>query len=268
MPSSVAYQFYVSMWGGLDYLYPPLCGGCGVQGSRWCQNCASSLEWIQNPLCPTCGQEQDHELPCFNCQSSPPSWDQLRSLVRYRGAMRHAIISLKYKRNLGLGEVFSKHLIQRLSNLAWKVDLIVPVPSDLARMHERGYNQVSLLAYPIALALRVPFRSNALRKVRQTPRQVSLRADQRRINLASAFEADQGFVDGKAILLIDDVVTTGATMEACSRALKKAGAKMIFALSLARAGYQIDHEGNEISEDAWANQIKGISNINPHRLEA
>lgn len=254
MPYSVAYQLYVSVWGGLDWLYPPQCGGCGVQGTRWCQQCASSLIMIRNPVCSICGQEQEQDQVCIRCQINPPAWDQLRSLARYGGALRQAILGLKYHRNLALGEVLAKSLIQQVASLEWQVDLVVPVPMDLARMHERGYNQVSLLAYPLSLALRLPYRSKALKKVRRTPRQVTLKAEQRRASLEAAFEADSHQVEGKSVLLIDDVVTTGATLEACSRALRAAGVAKIYALTLARAGYHVDPDSNETNETQWAYQ--------------
>ena len=254
MPGKVTYQLYRLFWDGLDWLYPPRCGGCGAPGARWCAKCADSLQRIQFPVCPVCGQEQASDQLCPRCQAAPPAWDHLRSLARYGGALRHAIHALKYRRDLGLGEVLSRSLLQLYRSLAWQADMAVPVPLDLARMRERGYNQISLLTIPLALASELLYRPKALNKVKETPRQVTLNGHHRRSNLAGAFEADPQLVKGKTILLIDDVVTTGTTLQACSQALRTAGARQVFALTLARAGYSVDHTGREQHEDSWVNQ--------------
>jgi ComF family protein len=250
VPEKLVYQLYKSIWGFLDLIYPPQCGGCGVQGARWCANCASNLDWIVPPVCPVCGMSHDREQICNQCQMAPPAWDQLRSVAQYGGNLRTAIHALKYRRDLGMGESLSRHLVELFETLDWKADLIVSVPLDLARMQERGYNQVSLLAIPLALAIGIPYRPRALRKIRQTPRQVTLSAGQRRANMEGAFEAEAEEVREKIVLLMDDVITTGTTLQACSQALRTAGARQIFILTLARAGYPKEMSGQEFVEDS------------------
>ncbi len=223
-----------------------------MQGTRWCVKCADSVELIQAPVCPVCGRSQECDELCVRCQTRPLTWNKLRSVAKYGGALRHAIHGLKYRRDLGLGEVLSRLMIQLFQSLSWDVDLLVPVPLDLARMRERGYNQVSLLAVPLALSCGLPYRPGALRKVKPTPRQVTLSAELRRTNLEGAFVAEQQQVSGKTVLLIDDVITTGATLEACCLALREAGANQVLGLNSARAGSAADH--TERIEDSWANQ--------------
>ena len=117
----------------------------------------------------------------------------------------------------------------------WQVDLVTPVPIGLARRKQRGYNQAALLAFPLALAIGKPFRSQALVKARETPSQVGLTAAQRRENVAQAFQANTKIVAQKSVLIIDDVTTSGATIEACCMALIRAGARQVYGLTLARS---------------------------------
>jgi ComF family protein len=152
--------------------------------------------------------------------------------------LRHAIHQLKYYGDLALGEALARPMIDLYSELHWQVDLVVPVPLGIARRAERGYNQASLLAWPIALSCDLSYRPKALRRWRETPSQVGLNMLERRLNLLDAFQARPDLVDGKAVLLVDDVTTTGATMQACALALRKAGVDRIYGLTLARTAFQ------------------------------
>jgi ComF family protein len=149
--------------------------------------------------------------------------------------MRNAIHRLKYKDDLGLGEILARLMVILFQKLMWEIDLIVPVPGSLARRKMRGYNQASLLAFPIALNCGIPYRPKALMKTRETPSQVGLSAAERHANVQDAFLAKKEMVAGKRILVIDDVTTSGATMEACARALVNKGARQVYGLTLARA---------------------------------
>jgi ComF family protein len=118
---------------------------------------------------------------------------------------------------------------------SWEIDLIVPVPLDHIRRKQRGYNQAALLANPLSAGAGIPMSVNALRRVRKTCSQVGLSIEERMRNVHEAFSAADSIVNSQSVLLIDDVVTTGATLNACSVALKKAGAKFVCALTLARS---------------------------------
>jgi len=119
--------------------------------------------------------------------------------------------------------------------LAWPIDLVVPVPLGKLRLRQRGYNQVHFLARPIALQLGKRFVPNALLKIRDTASQVGLTKRERKKNIAEAFAASAKHVQNQSVLLVDDVTTSGATMEACTRALIQAGSKEVYCLTLARS---------------------------------
>lgn len=161
--------------------------------------------------------------------------NQIRSWAIYQGPLRKAIHGLKYHRNLALGDYFAPALVQVFSDQKWDIDLIIPVPLSPNRRRQRGYNQAEILAIPLALAIQKPLAPHALAKCRETPSQVGQSASERLGNVKDAFIAHSQSVSGHRILLIDDVITTGATLNACAEALFKAGANAVFGLTLARA---------------------------------
>jgi competence protein ComFC len=135
---------------------------------------------------------------------------------------------------MALGEALARPLIKLLVELGWCVDLVTPVPLGVARLSQRGYNQAALLARPLSLAHGLPYHTNALTKVRETRSQVGLSANERHQNVADAFKGDPRVSKGKCILVIDDVTTSGATLNACASALLQAGASRVYGLTLAR----------------------------------
>ncbi len=159
----------------------------------------------------------------------------MRSWVVFEGPIRHALHSLKYRRNVVLGDTLARYLAEYVKKLGWRADMVVPVPLGRQRMKERGYNQAGLLAQPLSVIQGWQYSPQAVLRIRETRSQVGLSAIERKENLSSAFRADTSRVCGKVILLIDDVATTGATLAACSDALLKAGAKAVYGLTLARA---------------------------------
>ena len=231
----LVYQAYQSFWSGFDWLYPPQCGGCGKAGKRWCDECVGKVERITPPICPICGKKQRTEMVCDQCASEPPSFVALRSWAVYLGPLRRAIQRLKYQRDVAMGEILARPLVDLLKNMNWSIDLIVPVPISLARLKERGYNQVSLLARPISLGLELPYRARALLRVRETQSQVGLSAEERRLNVKGVFQAEPRLVTGKSVLVVDDIMTTGSTMNECSLALMRSGARQVFGVTLARS---------------------------------
>jgi len=244
MPGNLAYRVYRLIWETLDWLYPPNCGGCGQSGARWCMECSQNTLEIEPPICPICGNPNINEEPCRRCRLSTPIYTSLRSYTIFNGSIREAIHRLKYRRDIGLGEVLSRPMITSLQKLNWSLDIITSVPLGLVRFDERGYNQATLLARPMALCLEVPFSSRVLTRIRETRTQVGLTVKERRENMADAFRADSKLVKGKNILVVDDVVTSGATLNACAKALLDGGASKVYGFSLARAVFTPNMEIN------------------------
>ena len=230
----VVYRIYRWLWSGLDWFYPPICGGCNRQGMRWCEQCNSSTDLLTSPNCPICGNGQKNMDLCADCRSTPPHFEALRSWAVYGGSLREAILRLKYKRDMALGETLSRPMISRLQSLQWSVDMIIPVPLGVARYVERGYNQAALLARPLAQATQISYIPKALMRVHETRSQVDLTAIERKINMRGAFQARGEWVRGRTVLVVDDVATSGATIDACGAALLEAGAAHVYGLTLAR----------------------------------
>ncbi len=232
----LAYRLYQIAWIGLDWLFPPLCGGCRKPGARWCVECELQTQTITEPVCKLCGQPLHEVGICKHCQDSPPVYTALRSWAFFQDPLRQAVHQLKYAGDIALGEILARPLLSLLKNLRWQVDLVVPVPIGVARRSERGYNQAALLALPVALGSGMPYQPKALRKVRETRSQVGLAFAQRYENVMAAFVASNKIVCNQCVLVVDDVTTSGATMEACAYALVQAGARQVYGLTLARAG--------------------------------
>lgn len=229
------YYLYQWFWTALDWLYPPNCGGCETLGVRWCPDCYNNTRRVLPPFCDLCGQILRVEGVCARCAKTPPRFTAVRSWAIFGGSIRNALHRLKYRRDVALGEVLSRPLIEYMQQVDWNLDLVVPVPLGVARKRERGYNQAALLAKPLALKLALAYRPRALSRIRETQSQVTLGRVQRRQNVAGAFQARSTLVTGKNVLLIDDVTTSGATLDSCADALLQAGADEIYGLTLARA---------------------------------
>jgi competence protein ComFC len=229
------YQLYQLAWSGLDWLYPPMCGGCGRELSRWCPECQEKAALLPKIVCQCCGQVLNNPGLCTECQDCQPAYTALRSWAGFSGPVRNALHRLKYKKDIALGEILARHLVNMLGELAWKIDIVAPVPIGVARLAERGYNQATFLALPVALAIGRPYRPTALVKVKETRTQVGLNSEQRKVNVVGAYQARTNRVMGKSVLVVDDVTTTGATLHACAEALLDAGASQVYGLTLARA---------------------------------
>jgi competence protein ComFC len=177
---------------------------------------------------------------CSKCQESHPPYQAQRSWAIYQGPVRNAIHRLKYNGDMALGEILARGLIQQLNLSNWNLEMIVPVPVGIARQKQRGYNQAALLARPVAYWNSLAYRPGALIKTRETRSQVGLTYEERFANVRSVFQAGGEIVDGKNILVIDDVSTSGATMVACAQALMDAGATKVYGLTLARTVHPVE----------------------------
>ena len=235
MSIRIAEIIYKGFWTTLDWIYPPVCGGCGEPGHRLCPNCQAKINYICGNLCTICGLPLlDRRGLCSLCKGSPPPYDGLRSLAKYEGVIRDCIHALKYENNQSLGDYFSQELIEIIQREKWVLDIVIPVPLSPFRRKTRGYNQSALLARPLAMRLSLDYRPFGLKRIRNTQSQVELSAAERRLNVRGAFEAVPEIVAGKGVLLVDDVTTTGSTIEECTKALKIAGTSEVYCLTLAR----------------------------------
>jgi competence protein ComFC len=231
------------MWAGLDWLFPPVCGGCNKGGYRWCPDCQNHVHTVPEPVCRKCGLPLSRAGQCASCKLSTPKYVMLRSWLVFEGPIRHALHKLKYRRNMALGDALATHLADYVDTLGWPVDLVVPVPLGKERTKERGYNQVGLVAMPLALINHWHYSPRALVRTRETRSQVGLSITERKENVSGAFLGNMSLVHKSTVLLMDDVATTGATLSSCAAALMDAGAKSVYALTLARA---LPHHGLNI----------------------
>ncbi len=223
------------VWSALiDLLFPPRCGGCQAAGSLWCEACRAAVKPIVPPWCEKCGEPFVTERLCANCRAYPLEIEKIRSVAVFDGVLRQAIHRFKYQRVSSLAEPFGNRLADywRAEQLA--ADWLIPVPLHPSRERDRGYNQSELLARQLARRVNVPVRRNGLRRTRATAVQMTLNAVQRRENVVGAFECVEARVRGMRVVIVDDVSTTGATLDACAQAVLKAGAVSVMGLTLAR----------------------------------
>ena len=219
----------------MDLLFPPACGGCGKLGNRWCDHCNQGLTLLPELVCDICGEPQKTTGICGKCEISRPPYKVLRSWVVFKDPVRTALHKLKYRRDIGLGDALALPLANYIHALNWDVDMLVPVPLSPQRLSERGYNQVALIAHPLAMIHKWNYSPGALQRIKYTHSQVGLTVEQRRENVHNAFIANPRLVRNKKVLLMDDVATTGATLISASTALVEAGATNVYALTAARA---------------------------------
>lgn len=218
----------------LDLLFPPRCVSCKRRGAWFCARCRSSMNLIVPPFCDRCGQSVASGRLCDACRRRAPAIDGLRAVAYLDGGLRQAIHALKYNGVRALAQPLGEVLSEGYRRYALQADLIVPVPLHSARHSQRGFNQSLLLARELAVRVACPLDGNNLQRVRDTRSQVGLTARDRHSNVQGAFAWQGAPLQGQRVLLIDDVCTTGATMEACAAALCAAGAASVWGLALAR----------------------------------
>ena len=228
----------------LDMLYPRQCVGCGVvspEAFRYlCWDCWSDTMRIEAPFCDLCGDPVagtvDHAFICYACSAERPAFDRARSAARYDGVVGEALRQLKYEKALWLAPDMAEilHNCLKAEFHGCTFDLIVPVPLYHVRRRERGYNQSALLAGELGRRMDCPVGTKHLRRIRPTATQTNLTAKERLSNVASAFQQQAKGLVGQRVLLVDDVMTTGATVNACAKSLKKGGAASVHVITVAR----------------------------------
>lgn len=220
--------------GLLDLLYPPRCAGCNRMGELFCASCQARVEPPLAPACRRCGRPGANDAPCPACAATPSHLDRIAAAAIFAHPLRDAIHQLKYENVRSLAGPLSALMVAAWSHTSLHADLIVPVPLHRKRLAERGYNQSALLAHAMGQAAGIPVDEKVLVRTRATRQQVGLGRAERALNVAGAFICHGGLA-GHHIVLIDDVCTTGSTLEACAGALRQAGATSVSAFALARA---------------------------------
>jgi ComF family protein len=232
----------------LDIIFPSFCSFCkDPLGDSiipyFCSSCWADFTLLTGPVCPRCGKSfgspetlsYSPEFECGTCRNDPPLFDQALSIGYFEGPLREAIHQFKYRPCRSLGRPLGDWMVQQVRVLT-DIDMIMPVPLHTTRLRQRGFNQALLLAHRMSETHRIPLVYDNLIRSRPTRPQVELSGLERVRNVEGAFSLKRpGDVASKRVVLVDDVFTTGATMNECASVLKDAGADQVIAFTLARA---------------------------------
>jgi ComF family protein len=219
-----------------DTIFPAHCFGCDAEGKFVCDDCYGTLDISGMFCCPVCHAKNDTGKSCISC-ATKIAIDQHVAITPYQedGLIGDMMHSFKYHFAEDVRDVFDRMMSDFLSGRSLDVDIIIPVPLHKKRYVERGFNQSEIIAQTVARVLQVPIEMNRLVRSRYTVKQAKLKREERLKNLTDAFEIKnpQDLV-GKKVLVVDDVFTTGSTVNECAKALKLAGAGEVISFSIAR----------------------------------
>jgi len=228
----------------LDRIYPPTCLACRAavdEAGTLCPTCWRAMPFIEQPYCERLGlpfaQELGPGLISPAAEVNPPVFARARAVARYDGPARKLAQRLKYNDRLDLAPAMGRWMARAGTEILSEADLITPVPLHRVRLWRRRFNQAAVLAGHVARHARLPCETGLIERIKATRPQVGLTREERASNLQGAFRLTPeaaGLAVGRRIVLIDDVLTTGATLNACARALLKAGAARVDALTFAR----------------------------------
>lgn len=223
----------------LDFALPPRCPGCGAIVSEmhsFCPDCWKQVEFLGHGGCRTCGLplEATDVDECAPCLAVPPRIARTRAAVAYDELSRNLAIRLKYGRKVAIARTMARYMAPLVEQSDGE-RVLVPVPLHRTRLWQRGFNQSALVARELSRRLGIGTELFALRRTRRTPPLKGMGLLQRRRTVAGAFKVlDPARVKGKTVILVDDVLTTGSTADACARTLKRAGAARVELISWAR----------------------------------
>jgi len=220
-----------------DLLFPPRCVNCAADGAWLCTDCLATIPRLHHSLCPKCGTPNKSAF-CRQCQQHPLQYiSGIRSAALFEdNPLRNGIHFLKYRNHKAVAGILAKILEAAYLRFNLTADVILPVPLHHSRQKERGYNQCELLATELGKLLKIPVNTTTLYRARKTQTQMELTAAERHQNMENAFSCRDRQLSGQAVLLIDDVCTTGATLDACAAALQQIEiGSRIWGLTLAKA---------------------------------
>jgi ComF family protein len=228
----------------VDTIYPPQCAACHHvvdEHGLLCSACWSQANFILPPLCDCCGTpfefDQGQGSLCLRCLAKPPAFARARAALVYDDIARILVLSFKYGDRLDPALSYAQMMYRAGDELLAEADIIAPVPLHWTRLFKRRYNQSAILAQHLGRMAATPFAPDLLVRTRRTPSQAFMKREDRLRNVQRAFDVkaeNRASLIGKNILLIDDVLTTGATVENCADTLYKAGAETVNVLTLAR----------------------------------
>ena len=229
----------------LDCLYPPRCPVCDrvvLPGEGLCAECKKTVPYVRQPSCLKCGKpilDRRKEF-CADCGKKSHTFVQAKALWVYEGKVKASLYRFKYQNKREYARVYAEEMARRYG--AWigerKIEAVIPVPLHKNRRRARGYNQAEILARELGAILGLPVYQDLLVRARDTKPQKTLNGRERKNNLKNSFKTTQNIVQLKYILLVDDIYTTGSTLDAAADALVRAGAANVYAccVSIGRDG--------------------------------
>lgn len=214
----------------------PICDGAILYGEKICDSCAKKLPYIKEPACKKCGKQLENERQeyCGDCNRNVHYFVQGKAVFSYRGEMKLSMYRFKYSNKREYADFFAEEAAKQYGAwMAWRgVEVIVPVPMHAAKRRRRGYNQAEVFAKALGRETAIPVGRNLVKRIKNTIPQKALNDKQRKDNLKGAFQVRTNIVKYSKILLVDDIYTTGATVDAIAEVLKKAGVKEVYFLSI------------------------------------
>jgi ComF family protein len=231
MPAIPAYPVSNCWEQALDLVFPPLCVGCRRIGRWICPHCWPHVAWLYDRTCGMCGVPSGSN-PCLRCHTPSSPIRTVVAVAEFADDAREAVHALKYEGRHAISGMMGRLMASTARDI--EAQAVVPLSLHASRRRERGYDQARLLAKAVAVELQVPYRKDGVERIRKTRQQATLSADDRRANVQGAFRS-RLHLQGQTVLLVDDVCTTGATLESAAHALRDVGAGQIVGLVFAVA---------------------------------
>ena len=222
-----------------EIIFPFTCACCDnyVEKDGLCKDCWKKIKWISDPRCEICGKPMPENSVCIDCLKGENHFDKAVSVFSYDSFSKKLILSFKNQDATYLAPLFAQWINRIIQDFSYDLDVIVPVPTDFWRRITRKYNQTELLAQELQKISDIDYVPRVLQKSGRTDSQKTLSRTQRLINLKKSFSLNEKYkeaVKDKTVLLVDDVITTGATANECSKLLKKAGASVVYVATIAK----------------------------------